>query len=607
LNKNLVDAMPGTIFSNRIFSAVRRFAKADQGNIAAMFAFAALPILASVGAAIDYSRVNNARTSLQAALDSAALMVSKDLANGTIGESDIDAKAKAYFAALYTGKIGTVSASDIHATYTPKNSNGVSNILVTGSGTMQTDFMKVAGFPNLKYDSSSTAAWGNTRMRVAMVLDNTGSMAQNGKMGAMQTAAKDMIDTLSTYNKQTGDVFISIIPFTKDVNVSTTNVNASWINWTEWEAEPPILTSKSYPINVRYNNITYTWADIGPGAPCPFDTTTGSSRPTNNSTVKPYGFSCMDRPATVSGATDLSNLGTNRYLVPSSGTYAGMICPSIDGGTNYPGKTNVYYNGCYTSVVDQTIVLSSGTSASCPAGKPNCQCSGNGSNTKCVQTTYKHYWRNHPTDAAQAAAAAPAHSTWTGCVNDRDQDYDTKNDAPGSSNASPSSKFYAEQWKDCLSATVTPMSNDWQALKDKVTAMTTGGNTNQGVGMAWGWQSLSTTNGPISAPTKANNYIYKDYIVLLSDGLNTQNRWTTTAGDIDTRQEKLCASIAGDKTNPVTVFTIQVNINNADAKSQVLQDCATKDGSFQMITTTDQTSDAFKNILTQISKLRVAK
>jgi hypothetical protein len=34
----------------------------------------------------------------------------------------------------------------------------------------------------------------------------------------------------------------SIIPFSKDVNVGTTNVRAS-INWTEWEAEPPILAN----------------------------------------------------------------------------------------------------------------------------------------------------------------------------------------------------------------------------------------------------------------------------------------------------------------------------------------------------------------------------
>jgi len=37
-----------------------------------------------------------------------------------------------------------------------------------------------------------------------------------------------------------------------------------------------------------------------------------------------------------------------------------------------------------------------------------------------------------------------------------------------------------------------------------------------------------------------------------------------------------------------------------------LQDCATN-GNFQMITDSNQTSDAFNNILTQISKLRVAR
>ena len=76
-------------------------------------------------------------------------------------------------------------------------------------------------------------------MRVAMVLDNTGSMADNGKMSALQTAAKSMIDSLSAFSKTTGDVYISIIPFSKDVNVGTSNVNAAWINWADWLGEPP--------------------------------------------------------------------------------------------------------------------------------------------------------------------------------------------------------------------------------------------------------------------------------------------------------------------------------------------------------------------------------
>jgi hypothetical protein len=89
--------------------------------------------------------------------------------------------------------------------------------------------------------------------------------------------------------------------------------------------------------------------------------------------------------------------------------------------------------------------------------------------------------------------------------------------------------------------------------------------------------------------------------------LNTQNRWSTTQSDIDARQELLCQNVKADTTNNVTIFTIQVNISNRDPKSQVLQDCASGINNFQMITASSQTADAFQNILTQISKLRVAR
>ena len=111
------------------------------------------------------------------------------------------------------------------------------------------------------------------------------------------------------------------------------------------------------------------------------------------------------------------------------------------------------------------------------------------------------------------------------------------------------------------------MSNQWQTLKNQITAMTPSGNTNQAVGLAWGWQSLSTTNGPIAAPAKASNYVYKDYIVLLSDGLNTQNRWSTTPvqRSMPARRSSARTSRA-TRQNPVTIFTIQVNINSRDAE-----------------------------------------
>jgi Flp pilus assembly protein TadG len=597
-------------FARHIACAARRFPAAKEGNIAVIFTIALVPLIAFVGAAIDYSRAVKARTSMQAALDSAALMISKDLANGAITTDQISAQAAAYFNALYTAKGQAPVTHQVTVDYTVANGSTPSSMHLKVSGEIQTDFVKLIKQPTISFDVSSTAAWGNTRMRVAMVLDNTGSMNDNGKMPAMQKAAKDMIDQLSAFNKTTGDVYISIVPFTKDVNVGKSNVDASWINWTEWEAEPPVLTQNGYPISVTYQGVTYTWADIGPGSPCPFDTTaaSGFTRPTQNSTNKTlkskgYGFLCMDRPATLTIANDVSTLSQDRYLIPTTGPYTGMICPGLDSGVNLPGKTGVYYNGCYTSVLNP--IVTTGSSATCD-GKAICSCTGSGRHKTCTQTTYRHYWRTHPTDGAQALAAAPAHSTWKGCVNDRDQDYDTKNDAPGTSDATPSSKFYAEQWKDCLAAEVVPVSNSWSTLKQKIDAMTPAGNTNQAVGLAWGWQSLSTLNGPIKAPAKDTNYIYKDYIVLLSDGLNTQNRWSTTTTSIDTRQQLLCNAIQHDTTNPITVFTIQVNIGNADPKSQVLQNCATN-GNSQMITSSSATADAFQNIITQISKLRVAK
>jgi hypothetical protein len=160
------------------------------------------------------------------------------------------------------------------------------------------------------------------------------------------------------------------------------------------------------------------------------------------------------------------------------------------------------------------------------------------------------------------------------------------------------------------------MTNDWSTLKTAIANMQPTGGTNQAIGLAWGWQSLSTTNGPIQAPAKDSTHIYQDYLVLLSDGLNTQDRWpsygngstqnTCSPGNvlcIDARQETLCQAA---KTAGVTIFTVQVNIGNKDPTSQVLQDCASN-GNFQMITSSTQTADAFQNILTQISQLRIAK
>ena len=190
--------MSGTSTCKRTRNSIRRD---SRGNIAPIFAIALLPILGFVGAAVDYTRANAARSSMQAAMDSAVLMVSKDAAaNPTMSSQQITEAVQRYFSSLYTDK--TAFGVTVSATYTPSTSSAAATILASGQGAIKTDFMKVAGFPELSFGTSSTSTWGNSRMRVAMVLDNTGSMESNGKMSALQTAARFAVRFLQNYRRR---------------------------------------------------------------------------------------------------------------------------------------------------------------------------------------------------------------------------------------------------------------------------------------------------------------------------------------------------------------------------------------------------------------------
>ncbi|MCO5131256.1 MAG: pilus assembly protein [Xanthobacteraceae bacterium] len=482
--------------------------RSDRGNVAAIFALALVPMMGIVGAAIDYSRAVAARTAMQAALDTAALMVSKDAqANPKMTADQATAAAQKYFNALYAkGGAGNVK---VEATFTQNTGQGAS-VQVTANGLVTTDFMQLVGFYNIAIDARSQTKWGNTRMRVAMVLDNTGSMADNSKMTKMRSAAKDMVDKLASFANAPGDVYISLIPFAKNVNLGS-GFDKSYIKW---------------------SGNSDTWDE-------------------NNG--------------------------------------------SCSGGSSYKTKS-----ACTSVYV--------------------CSDSSYTSQRKCENNNKT--WRN-----ANYVWTPADHSTWSGCVMDRDQDNDIKNVAPvpGDTNAVstlfPAQEYTSGSTNYCKSSSKTylqpiiPMTTDWTKLKTAITNMDPTGGTNQAIGVVWGWQSLSTTNGPIAAPAKDANAIYQDYLVILSDGLNTQNRWPSygngqtqsTCNDepcIDARQSKLCTSIKADG---IKIFTIQVNINKVDPTSTVLQDCASTTDNFQEITSSDDIAGAFNTVLTQIANLRISQ
>jgi Flp pilus assembly protein TadG len=449
--------MSGASVFRKLRSTAGRFIGAREGNIAVIFGLSVIPIITFMGAAIDYTRASAARASMQAAMDSTALMISKDLSAGTINTSQISTKASQYFAALYHSK--DALDAGVTATYTPPSGNNPANIKLDGTGKIQTDFMRLAGFPEMGFSTSSTTTWGNVRMRVALVLDVTGSMADDGKMTALKPAAKALIDQLSALAKTDGDIYISIVPFSKDVNADPTNYNATWIDWSGWDAA-----------NGTCSNTSYT--------------------------------------------TQSSCVSHSKVWTPKN------------------------------------------------------------------------------------------HNTWNGCMMDRTQNYDTLNTAPNQVNTS--TLFPAEQYSYCSGspkiATIMPLSYNWTSLKAKIDTLVPTGNTNQSIGLAWGWMTL-TQSDPFNAPAKDPNFVYKDALVILSDGLNTQNRWYSSASQIDARQKILCDNA---KAANVTIYTVQVN-TGGDPTSAVLQYCAQNTSSFYLITSASQTASVFSDIGTQLSKLRVSK
>jgi Flp pilus assembly protein TadG len=76
--------MLGASIIRHLREAASRFAGAKDGNVAVIFTIALVPLISFLGAAIDYSRANRARSSMQSAMDSTALMLSKDLTSGKI-------------------------------------------------------------------------------------------------------------------------------------------------------------------------------------------------------------------------------------------------------------------------------------------------------------------------------------------------------------------------------------------------------------------------------------------------------------------------------------------------------------------------------------------
>ena len=591
---------------------LRAFAHAREGNVAIIFGIAIIPIIAFVGAAIDYSRANAVKAALQSAIDSTALMISRDAPG--LNQADLNTKAQAYFTALFTRPdIDAV----VSATY---GTTGGSNVVIKGSANVPTTFMAAVGFKNVAVGASSTAKWGSTRLRVALVLDNTGSMLDDGKIGALKTATTNLLTQLKNAASVDGDVYVSIIPFVKDVSVDASNYSPSWDSWIYWDDLLKTDTKSWDALNGTCSKPGYS-----PRSACIAQSQCSISADTTQSTC------IADGTCSLSGNTSQSTC-TNAGTCTISGKSSQSTCTSA----------GVCSLSSYTT---QSTCLSAGTCTI--AGKTTqstctsagvCSKSQYTSQSQCTLhsgTWTKGAWTSTPgtwtTGVWTAGMWTPGvwsvakwtpnnHTTWNGCFMDRgtstapgtNAGYDQ--DATEPSTSIPTSLFPAEQYNSCPKP-MMGLNYNWDTMTTLVNSMVANGATNQPIGLVWGWQSL-VGGGPFTVPAFDSTYEYTQVIILLSDGLNTQDRWYGNGSSLSTSVDKrmlgstgngTCANIKGGN---IVIYTIQVN-TGGDPTSTLLQNCASNTTGttdhFFLLTTADQIVTTFQKIGTNLTKLRIAQ
>jgi Mg-chelatase subunit ChlD len=125
------------------------------------------------------------------------------------------------------------------------------------------------------------------------------------------------------------------------------------------------------------------------------------------------------------------------------------------------------------------------------------------------------------------------------------------------------------------------------------------GNTNVTIGLAWAWQTL-TSGAPFPAPAEDPKYKYQKVIILLTDGENTQNRFSTSQSSIDARTKKACENA---KAADITLYTVLV----MQGTQSLLQSCASDSSKYFYLTSASQLVTAFSTIGTALSNLRISK
>lgn len=195
----------------------RSFQRHDLGGVASIFGLSIIPIALVLGLAVDTGIGYNARSTLQGAVDAAALAgAQSESASGRDRKRD----ARMFFRANYPSDYLGGELKELRVRYNERRGR----MTVEATVEVPTAFMRIAGKDTMLVTAEAEATQLLSGVELAMVLDITDSMnftdpSGGTKLEALKNSASILLDGIYGDEEKVNNVSISVVTYNSVVNV----------------------------------------------------------------------------------------------------------------------------------------------------------------------------------------------------------------------------------------------------------------------------------------------------------------------------------------------------------------------------------------------------
>lgn len=193
-----------------------KFRSDREGAVAIMFGLMFIGTVLTLGIAVDSARAYLLSAKIGAALDATALAAARAMRDTELTDSELATLAQKYFSARIDARVPDHSSLD--AVQVSVNRANMT-LTVASVGRSLNHFGAILGVQEIAMTRQATAVYGVRDIELGLMLDVSGSMGDNNKIGALKNAGLDLINVLLPPEKVgTGKVKIGMAPYSTAVN-----------------------------------------------------------------------------------------------------------------------------------------------------------------------------------------------------------------------------------------------------------------------------------------------------------------------------------------------------------------------------------------------------